>query len=378
MIFQTAGSLVDKTAQEGPGAQSEEYVAEVLNVIGQVLIFNGITKFTSSWFDGRERVMATALIILFSLLGNYTVDWITLVYFKNQPIVGEGLLGQSDDNPTTLYDVIDSFKLVEFIMNLVLTLLIFWLFKSQPDGLYPTKSQQYYRSKIYEPQADVKYLIKYKEFRIYAVILSFLLALIDVVPEIEFNFAFVEAQTSDGVVAIVTIWGPVLFAASLLASAIVLMCFSQTNAAYKRYLLLLLFALTASLAFSIVAFASTSASFYGLAMAVQMIVMGALKLVVYEFITEISFPVSPCYALGILHAFSGLLTMIVSMLGMDIINADPLNTSYVFEVMIVALVVCVWAFFVFLRQPYKLNRTDFDFDRRATMVASYGGSKKAL
>lgn len=63
-----------------------------------------------------------------------------------------------------------------------------------------------------------------------------------------------------------------------------------------------------------------------------MVTMGALKLLIYEFITEIVFPVSPCFGLAILHALSGLLSLFVSMLANDILLKDPLNKGYVFLV----------------------------------------------
>ncbi len=77
----------------------------------------------------------------------------------------------------------DTFKLVMFLLNLALTIFILVLFESKPQD-YPTQSQQYYRSKMYEPHLDVKYLQQYKEFKIFAVICSFLLAAVNVVPTI--------------------------------------------------------------------------------------------------------------------------------------------------------------------------------------------------
>ena len=69
MVFQTIGILVSKTAIEGDQAQNAEYVGQALTTVAQVYIFNGITKFTSTWFDLRSRSVATAIIILFGHLG---------------------------------------------------------------------------------------------------------------------------------------------------------------------------------------------------------------------------------------------------------------------------------------------------------------------
>lgn len=73
MVFQTIGILVSKTAQEGASAQDAEYVGEVLSTVAQVYIFNGITKFTGAWFDMKSRSIATAIIILFGHLGQYSI-----------------------------------------------------------------------------------------------------------------------------------------------------------------------------------------------------------------------------------------------------------------------------------------------------------------
>jgi len=82
-----------------------------------------------------------------------------------------------------LGDILDRVKLVIFLLNLVLTIVIMILFESKPQD-YPTQSQQYYRSKMYEPHLDVKYLQQYKEFKIFAVVCSFLLAAVNVVPSV--------------------------------------------------------------------------------------------------------------------------------------------------------------------------------------------------
>ena len=50
-------------------------VGELLNSLAQVLIFNSITKFTSAWFDHRERILATGLILIASHIGNLTTNW---------------------------------------------------------------------------------------------------------------------------------------------------------------------------------------------------------------------------------------------------------------------------------------------------------------
>jgi hypothetical protein len=62
-------------------------------------------------------------------------------------------------NPTSedLGTIMDRFKLVLFLLNLALTIVIMIYFDSKPQD-YPTQSQQYYRSKMYEPHLDVKYL----------------------------------------------------------------------------------------------------------------------------------------------------------------------------------------------------------------------------
>ena len=73
----------------------------------------------------------------------------------------------------------DDFKAALFFLNLILTVVIIAFFESKPEQ-FPTLSQQYHRQKMYEPHLDVKYLLKYKEFKLYAVVCGFLLAAINV------------------------------------------------------------------------------------------------------------------------------------------------------------------------------------------------------
>ena len=111
MVYQSLSILVSKTASQGDGAQSEEWVGEILSAVAQVYIFNGITKFTSTWFGGKQRAFATAFILMFHVLGNYTPAWIKMVYRANEIIVKEGTLGQLPipDNVTSIYTIMDRF-----------------------------------------------------------------------------------------------------------------------------------------------------------------------------------------------------------------------------------------------------------------------------
>ena len=98
----------------------------------------------------------------------------------------------NDISPVNIFAIIDDFKLALFLMNLILTIVILSLFESKPEQ-YPTLSQQYHRSKMYEPYLDVKYLLQYKEFKAYAIACSLLLAAINVSQEVPGLFMFVEA-----------------------------------------------------------------------------------------------------------------------------------------------------------------------------------------
>lgn len=119
---------------------------------------------------------------------------------------------------------------------------------------------------MYEPHLDVKYLLQYREFKVYAITLGLLMTVINSVPEVEFSFLFVEAQVSSWCNGIINIWGPILFICGLIASSLVLVFFSKTNRSYQLYMLLLLVLLIGSLVFGMLAFASSSPGFYGLTM----------------------------------------------------------------------------------------------------------------
>jgi len=92
--------------------------------------------------------------------------------------------------------------------------------------------------------------------------------------------------------------------------------------------------------------------------------------------TEMIFPVSPVFALAILNSLSGLVTVMVSLISQDVEYSDPLDTNFVYFILILCLSVCGFAGYVFIKIPYKLNRTDYDTSRRMTMISSYGNSSK--
>jgi hypothetical protein len=64
-----------------------EVVAEVLSAIAQVYLFNGITKFTGAWFDTKFRSIATAIIIVCSIIGQYTPMIIRFFWIRSSPVV---------------------------------------------------------------------------------------------------------------------------------------------------------------------------------------------------------------------------------------------------------------------------------------------------
>lgn len=70
MVFQTISVLTAKTADDTIESDSnKEVVAEVLSAIAQVYLFNGITKFSGSWFDTKFRSIATGIILICGVLG---------------------------------------------------------------------------------------------------------------------------------------------------------------------------------------------------------------------------------------------------------------------------------------------------------------------
>lgn len=137
---------------------------------------------------------------------------------------------------------------------------------------------------------------------------------------------------------------------------------------------------SSSIVLGILAFILENAGFFAFSLLAQSLITGALKVYIYEFITEIIFPVSPCFGLAIMHALSGLLSLLMQMLADDVILNDPLNTSFPIIVFIICLAVTLVGLFAFNKYPYKLNRSDYDYGRRSTMVTSYslnGGNKSA-
>jgi hypothetical protein len=129
MVFQTVSLLIAKAARDdslGQQSTAQDAVAQALNAIAQVYLYNGITKFTGCWFGTKERSVATGVILVSAALGQYTPSWISytwLNYNQKHPL-----------NPSTedLGTIMDRFKLVMFLLNLGLTVLIMFFFDSKP------------------------------------------------------------------------------------------------------------------------------------------------------------------------------------------------------------------------------------------------------
>lgn len=161
----------------------------------------------------------------------------------------------------SLTKVLDEFKLVLFILNLILTIVIIVFYETKPRD-YPTLSQQYYRSKMYEPHLDVKYLLQYKEFKVYALISTFLLAAVNLVISLPEAFLFVEAQNKMYITDIMTVWCPMLQIVAILASAFVIVYFGQTNQSYKMYFMGLIGLFIISNVLGLISFITKSAGFF--------------------------------------------------------------------------------------------------------------------
>ena len=146
---------------------------------------------------------------------------------------------------------------------------------------------------------------------------------------------------------ILYVWCPLIFVSGLAVAALVLATFNQTNQAYQRFIFLLIIGFAVSVGLVMIAFISSSAGFYAFASILCNAVSGALKLCLFEFMTEIIFPVSPVFGLGILNTISGLLSLIISMFSMDIVITNPTSNDFVYLVLVICLMISVATAFIF-------------------------------
>lgn len=123
--------------------------------------------------------------------------------------------------------------------------------------------------------------------------------------------------------------------------------FGQTNKAYKNYMMLQILVFSSSIVVGILAFLLENSSFFAFSLLAQSLITGSLKVYIYEFITEIIFPVSPCFGLAIMHALSGLLSLLMQMLADDVILKDPLDQSFPIIVFIICLAISALSLYAF-------------------------------
>jgi hypothetical protein len=133
-------------------------------------------------------------------------------------------------------------------------------------------------------------------------------------------------------------------------------------------MMLLIFIFGVSTVFMALSFLSNSAFLYGVSSLFIALSSGALRLFIYEFITEMIFPVSPVFGLAILHSLSGLLSLVLNMFSDDLIRKTPNSKGFVYLIQLICLLMCLFSLFVFIRFPFKLNRSDYDQGRRDTMI----------
>ena len=126
----------------------------------------------------------------------------------------------------------------------------------------------------------------------------------------------------------------------------------------------------------LISFLAKSPGFFAFCIVILQFVCGAFKLFIYEFVTEIIFPVSPCFGLAIMHALSGLLSLLINMFAADILKNNPTNETFPVFLYMMSITISGIALFFIMKEPYKLNRSDYDFGRRSTMVTTYTSGKK--
>ena len=102
-----------------------------------------------------------------------------------------------------------------------------------------------------------------------------------------------------------------------------------------------------SIIVGILAFILENPGFFAFSLLAQSLITGSLKVYIYEFITEIIFPVSPCFGLAIMHALSGLLSLLMQMLADDVILNSPTDQSFPIIVFIICLAISALSLYAF-------------------------------
>lgn len=95
-------------------------------------MFNALTKFTGLWFAHKERIIATAIILIANFCGNLSTNW--YLYFT-----------PSEDGATfeKVYEnfryYLEAYWLALAIFNFVILIVFIVAFRAAPDHI-PSKS----------------------------------------------------------------------------------------------------------------------------------------------------------------------------------------------------------------------------------------------
>ncbi|CDW89720.1 feline leukemia virus subgroup c receptor-related protein 2 [Stylonychia lemnae] len=265
-------------------------VGELLNSLAQVLIFNSITKVTSSWFDHRERIIATGLILIAFHFGNLTTQY----YLNHVPTDESKPIDWQYEN---FRYYLEAYWLGLAIVNFGLFLLFAFFFRHQPDKM-PSKSQTD-RHKPFNFHLQIGTLLQDKNVKIIYEMCTFFLIYIFSSP---YNFRwyiFEEAVGNEFNVVREEIQ-PYLYMAGILITSILI--------TYKpNYKMALAITIIGNMLFTFIGelgYLITNKTVFFIGYCAQGFFNGALKLIVYELITEISFPVSAGLSIACLHVIA--------------------------------------------------------------------------
>lgn len=107
-------------------------VGELLNSGAKVYMFNALTKFTGLWFPFRERIIATAFILIANFCGNLTTNW--YLYFTPNNVYET--FEEAYNNFRYYFDL---YWIALATFNFVILFVFLFAFRAAPDQI-PSKS----------------------------------------------------------------------------------------------------------------------------------------------------------------------------------------------------------------------------------------------
>ena len=312
----------------------------VLNGVAMPFLFSMFMSVSGAWFNAQERIFASGLLLFSIAVGAWGAKW---AYFYEFQKLGPSLF-------------FTDAHLGLGISNLVLLIVASIVYNSKPGAL-PSRSQTVYRRVGYDFSRDIRLLKQDRIFRVAFPGMVMLVIYSYFAPYTSY-FHYVKKIKTSSENVVVDVLYPLLLLVGILFST-TLLAFIMT---FRKLFIACLWANMICLILIEIGLLDPTNTVFYVGYLGQAFFIGTIQVLIYEFTSEICFPVSQAVATSLLHLIAMPVVLLLTEISY-VINYKALQDSSVNAVFDYAMALMISGVSMMMWQAsYRLKRIEFDFN----------------